>query len=263
MRRRVGRNSSVPRIHRTTAETQIAPSRILTPVNHRIVESVYRRLLAEAYDYSGLAAYVESKAKSASITLYDASAVEDLKAAAVLLKAEDAERAGEFLHSSGVVKGYIKIAAPMKPCNDAWQVKFSAGPGYGKFLYGAAFEVSPSGFIMPDRGQVSTSAAAGWSSAAQKSREVLPLDNYKKPKTKPKSDDCKVYGDEVLDAAYSAEGWEFGFMRSARREHTSTVEFMEDMGVMPKRFELALVLAGVLVFRANYDPGAVAAVGEG
>lgn len=231
-------------------------------MNRNLLESVYRRLLAEAYDYSGLAAYVNAKSQWAEITLYDASAVEDLKAAGALIVAKDVAGAGELLHSRGVVKGYIKIAAPMKPCNDAWQVKFSAGPGYGKFLYGAAFEASPSGFIMPDRGQVSTSAAAGWASAAGKAREVLPLDNYKKPKTPPKNDDCKVYGDKVLDAAYSAEGWEFGFMRSARREHASTVEFMEDMGVMPKKFEAALIAAGVLVFRANYDPRAIAAISD-
>lgn len=38
---------------------------------------------------------------------------------------------------------------------------------------------------------------------------------------------------------------------------------MEDMGVMPKKFEGALIAAGVLVFRANYDPRAIAAISDG
>lgn len=243
-------------------KTKTADERILTRMKQHLLESIYRRILAESYDYSGIAAYVASKANSVAITLYDADMTDELQEVAVLLKSRDVEGAAVALHERGVANGYIKIAASKRPCNDAWEVKFSAGPGYGKFLYGAAFEASPSGFIMPDRGQVSASAMDGWTRAARRSREMLPLDDYKDPRTPPKSDDCKVYGDEVLDAAYSAEGWEFGFMRSARKEHAATLQMMEAAGVAARRWESAINIAGVLVFKANYDPGAVAAFNE-
>jgi len=113
-----------------------------------------------------------------------------------------------------VIKGVIDISKPVSkpvsrqemPCLGAWEVISSAGPKYGKMVYGVGYALSPNGVLMPDRSSVSTSARGGWTSSFSRGETVGQLDDWENPKTPEPEDDCWVHNEDgapYLDYAYS------------------------------------------------------------
>lgn len=88
--------------------------------------------------------------------------------------------------------GMIRIEKPLHPCNGAWEVKNSAGPGQGKLVYAMGYFLSPSGKLIADRFSVSRKAQNSWKRVRKKS-EGEPLDDIDNRKTPPESDDCVVW----------------------------------------------------------------------
>jgi len=77
------------------------------------------------------------------------------------------------------VSGFISIKAPYRhPCNGAWSIVASWGPGIGEAVYGTGYVMSPTHMLIPDRKGVSASAAGAWKKAFAKSSIIkTPVDN--------------------------------------------------------------------------------------
>jgi hypothetical protein len=85
--------------------------------------------------------------------------------------------------ANNCVKGFIEILESAKdaglgPCYDSAVVNRSAGPGYGKVVYGVGYALSPSGKLAPDRENVSNKAKESWGKAFASSRERVQLDDF-------------------------------------------------------------------------------------
>ena len=94
----------------------------------------------------------------------------------------------------------IAIRKAKAPCNGAWEVKLSAGPGRGKLVYSMGYYLSPSGALIADRESLSVDAVEAWSSVLKKS-QGKPLDDIVRPKTPDPNDDCVVWQLNQLDVA--------------------------------------------------------------
>lgn len=129
-----------------------------------------------------------------------------------------------------VVRGYIQISKPNKPCNGAWEVTSAWGPGIGEMIYDLGFALSPTGILMPDRLGVLPRAVARWEK--QSGRKMKALDNHKHPPkgtdpfhdkhhTEDPSDDCRMNKDgfDFLNYSYEAQGGEKGMLKSMVTRH--------------------------------------------
>ena len=148
-----------------------------------------------------------------------------------IVEKSEVARADALVEADAIVS-FVEIRKAKQPCLDAWTIYSAAGDG--KFTYGTAFAMTPTGKLVPDRMSVSPSARAAWTKQLKKGRKNQPLDDYKHPVTPPEEDDCMLqdphYGmDErgPLDRAYEASGWEKEMLDKLARE------WSED--VLPKR----------------------------
>ena len=94
------------------------------------------------------------------------------------------------------------------PCYGGVQVKFSAtakevrGTGFGGFMYSCLGSIVEGWFS--DRDAVSDDAIRLYTRTKDKRHiRTKTLDNYRKPKTRTKVDDCKVTGNKVLDEFFT------------------------------------------------------------
>jgi hypothetical protein len=98
-------------------------------------------------------------------------------------------------------------------CSDAYMVKRSMAPGRGEELYNAllGFASLKGIYVTSDRRSTSPGAKSRWSKIDQQTDDETPhntepymgkFDDRKDPKTKPRDDDCRVYGMEHLDKGY-------------------------------------------------------------
>lgn len=94
------------------------------------------------------------------------------------------------------IVGMILIAPSSGPCAGAWEVKHSAGPGYGKLVYSMGYHMAPNGRLIADRSSLSSDAQDAWLKVRKKS-EGIPLDDMYAPddekKTSDESDDCELW----------------------------------------------------------------------
>lgn len=219
----------------------------------RINEAVLRRLLMEAAGINpdGLAAFIHTKTKGISVTLYDMSKTQRIVDSGKMRSPQDMQK--------GVV-GFISVRRPSGEweCAGAWEVDLIAGPGRGKEMYGLGYAVSPSGRLMSSRSAVSQQAGSAWEKAFKKGRGVLKLDDKDDPKTDDPSDDCKVHSvddydcDEERDQlnwVYGPEGWEQGFLSALQANHDS---FVKDSGQEAEALETCIHRAGATFFDWTY-----------
>lgn len=211
------------------------------PSSRALEESVYRKLLNELKTVSveGLAAHVRMGGNFREIFIYDTD-----RAANQLSKL--IKKDSENLDAHRIIRGYTSIKQPSDPCNGAWEVKGTAGPGFGKLVYGVAYATSPTGIIMSDRVSVSEPAEAGWLKARDK-RISKELDDILNPRTIDPSDDCTVYqspGKEHLNRSYEEEGWERDVLAQLKRAHKHFCDENRLSYEEQKRFQTALVDGG-------------------
>lgn len=88
--------------------------------------------------------------------------------------------------------GMIVIAPPKNPCNGAWEVRLTAGPGQGKIVYAMGYKMSPSGKLIADRKSLSRPAQNAWKQVVKKSSGE-PLDDVSNPKNNDPNDDCNIW----------------------------------------------------------------------
>jgi hypothetical protein len=206
-----------------------------------ITEKILNRLLAEAKmpGTEGLAAHVRVGAIFREIFIYDTSK-------ALLMLPKLIKKGASNLDAHRIIRGYTSIKQPSEPCNGAWEVKGSAGPGYGKLVYGVAYAASPTGILMSDRKSVSEPAQAGWKRARDQ-RISKELDDFEEPKTPDPSDDCEVYkapGREFLNRSYEVQGWENDVLVQLKRAHQRFCDENKLSYEEQKRFQAALVDGG-------------------
>lgn len=214
-----------------------------------ITERVFRRLIRESASTTGLAAI---RSKDTGLTkeaiIYDIDAMEQWLQAIVSEEGRD--------YALDTIRGMIRIRKPGNPCDGAWEVSMSAGPGFGKQVYGAAYAMSPTGKLIPDRMSVSAAARRGWS-RAQTQRKSKELDFLFPPHLTPeKDDDCRRHndpGEEFVDRSYEAQGWEAGMLEQLQANHD---EMVKRNGLTPDQ-ELALYDAlksqVTKFFESNYE----------
>lgn len=119
--------------------------------------------------------------------------ISDVKSAVESVKDEPDRIEEEFTQSMQfAIQGMIRIAQPSYDCNNAWEVKNSAGPGQGKLVYAMGYYMSPSGKLIADRSSVSKKAQNSWKKVRQKTKGEE-LDDYIEKNTPPESDDCEVW----------------------------------------------------------------------
>lgn len=182
---------------------------------------------------------------------------------------------------NNVIVGMVSVGNPFDyygNCADAWEVSLSAGPGYGKQVYGAAYAIasrkSESGMLMSDRNSVSPKARKGWRNAYSSSRKKVELDDGTKTPNDP-WDDCQLYSDvdpdsPALNHAYKPEGWEDGMLTKMESVHSKVIKTIEEFSkeysgeqhainnlsaeTNVKSVEVLLRKAAKKFFREHYDP---------
>lgn len=156
-------------------------------------------------------------------------------------------------------------------CADAYEVKLSAGPGYGQKIYGIAMAMAPSGRLMPDRTSISDKAIDRWKKISDEAgaarRGSIRLDDRGHPKTpehdavhtEDPSDDCKVFnakGLEFLDYAYEMTGEEGDMLAKYVSAHESTMDRVlpqaKHMGLDRDDIDYVLSEAGSKLFGDVY-----------
>jgi hypothetical protein len=182
--------------------------------------------------------------------------------------------------ADNILRGFIDIGVPRRSdvtdkvgkCNGAWEVYHSAGPGYGKIVYGMGYALSPSGRLIPDRSSVSSDAFKGWTGAFNSSRPRIPLDDIEHQHQLPgneyhtddPSDDCSVYdltdidgGDvTVLNQAYDSEGWERTELDDLGGYHDENIQNLEsEFGdEFADYVQDVIIDSGWIFFRKHYKP---------
>jgi hypothetical protein len=234
-------------------------------MNQRDLKALKRFILSvlhEGADYSGLpelAAVVDDTSESyrSTIIYHPASLIDNLD----LLEA--AYNQGFKPHDIKVIfekilKGYVSITKDPSsgPCHDAWAISISVGPGLGKLVYGAAYAMSSSGLIIPDRSIVSKSARKGWRTVAAGSRRRRRLDdkehNHQIPgndyHTEDLVDDCKVHTEfPYLNYAYESEGWEKGKLQELKKNHDIVMKYIRNL-IVQGEFSSDIIMIFRLLF---------------
>lgn len=190
-------------------------------------EIVFRRLLSESSLTGGLAAIRTADTGSKKETLiYDIDTLEQWLFAIIN---------GDKDYAYEAIRGFIRIRKPNNPCDGAWEVAMSAGPGFGKQLYQSAYAMSPTGKLIPDRISVSDDnpetgargARGGWKKA-EKERPSKELDHLFPPHLTPeKDDDCRRHneeGAEFLDRSYSSKGDEQNMLAELEANHRDAMQ---------------------------------------
>lgn len=154
--------------------------------------------------------------------------------------------------ANDVIVAMIAIKKPENPCANAWEVKLAAGPGYGKLLYGLAYAMSPTGRLMSDREEISEPAKGAWKKAFNSERSRQTFDDvdahgpmgkilYSHPNhTADANDDCKVWQDEYLDAAYEAVGWEKSVLKTLEMSGDEIMKTIMTSGIEKDDFMTVL-----------------------
>lgn len=117
---------------------------------------------SEGYSETDLCVYTwnSTQDKCASAFVFD-------KLKNVMIEAIDA--GGDFIDFEEKLRdcivAYVKIAKPVRHCNDAWEVKEIAASrrAGGKLAYHMGYWLSPTGQLISDRSAISPDAVAAWS----------------------------------------------------------------------------------------------------
>jgi hypothetical protein len=183
-----------------------------------------------------------------------------------IMNANSTEELNSFMIDQ-VIKGYVVVGPQiLSRCDDSWMVYKSAGPGYGREVYGLGYSLSPTGKLSPDRESVSRSAQFGWAAQVGKRPSTqfddmshshdMPGNEYHTDDT---ADDCQVYqhGDdeifvppEVLNRSYERVAQDSTLAKTMTMNHET---FMKEL---PKpvytEFTNMLPWFGRHFFRVNY-----------
>ena len=235
-------------------------------MNSRILEAVYQRLLKKsAPSVTDLAVTIEVLGAQSSATVYSPSSLTRVfESGAYPTFATGSVKNYRALQKFDVIRGYVMIDRPDMPCNNAYEVKMSAGPGIGKVIYGVAFALSPSGILIPDRMSVSSLAQRGWSAQVDR-RKKKPLDDGEHPAkgadpfhdahhTKKSTDDCDTHtGLDFLNYSYESEGWEPGLLRTMKKNHKAMMAWIDANADVPSAdVEAAIMYYGPDFFEEKY-----------
>ena len=229
-----------------------------------------RRIIREALDdpkglasrSEDLAAYVidESSFDKKTAVIYSPNDLKEfLESMAVVT--DKRELADEAVDKN-IVRGYIVIAKPASkrtPCNGAWEVKFSVGPG--AIVYGVGYALSPSGILMPDRRSVSDRAKGGWLKQSGRTNKTLDdidahdaQDGSKQDHpnhTDDTSDDCRMndQGIDALNRSYEIIAGEKEMLKSMMDRHNETMMWFDSESSTPSAHVTPLLkAAGLLLF---------------
>jgi hypothetical protein len=177
-------------------------------MNQKLLRSYIKRVIQESVERQ-LAVHVVDEEQQKTAVIYD---VRMMKSAIQSGLEDDAS----------YIVGFVQIGKPRgAKCRGAWAIRGVAGPG--ALVYGAAYALSPTGLIVPDRSSVSPSAKRAWQGYFNKainSGNALPLDDADHPSpgtdefhdehhTPETEDDCFTSHEEpYLNYAYMGTGGE-------------------------------------------------------
>lgn len=174
--------------------------------NTAIYVNVIKRLLEQSSSIP-MAACIMPGALSQA-TLYNPSLLTQLVIDDYKTNGNKSYIDSEFETLLPAILGFVSIRktqdAKRGPCWGAWEVMQIAGKGYGKVLYGLAYDMTDNGLLTPDRMNVSDDAMRAWTKTASKNKNTKTFDDIKNPRTPEIEDDCLIHNNPVLDAAYEA-----------------------------------------------------------
>lgn len=230
------------------------------------LRSYIREVIAEASKpATNLAVVTQDRGHERAAAFYDANILLDVirggrNNTKKLYSYQASQRFEEAIDSA--VVGFISIKAPFAyPCNGAWSIVVSWGPGIGEAVYGTGYVMSPNHTLVPDRHSVSDSAAGAWKKAFEKSGIVkTPIDSVEDHRdgnphdpqrkdylkrlgfedhTEDPADDCKLYSAyttrdpekfEHLNFYYDASpviGRYAQMLESMKKRHEETMDGIE------------------------------------
>lgn len=160
------------------------------------------------------------------------------------------------------IVGMIAIQKAKQSCNDAYEVKLSAGKGRGKLVYGMGYFMAKDCYLIPDRNSVSLKAQDAWLKVS-KSVKGIPLEDHCGDVKNSKAacmtwkvrPDGMVKSQEVADAlnqAYCKPSNEYDF--KAMLEKTSAV--VKKYNLDESDFASALKKSSINFFSDQYEPPA-------
>ena len=158
--------------------------------NQLLLRNYIRSILTEqaVSKFSNVAGILKESESAKSVAFYDAE-----KLLRIISEGDSLESI-----ATECAVGYIKIKEPTYPCNKAWQISLTWGPGIGELIYGTGYALSPSNSLFPDRIGVSGKASAAWkgifNNRDAKGIKVTPMDDIEDHNTRKPHDDLrKVY----------------------------------------------------------------------
>jgi hypothetical protein len=150
------------------------------------------------------------------------------------VNSDDIKNLEKYLYD--VIKNCVVGYGEFGPLRDsgkaygAWEVYKSAGPGYGKIIYGIGYACSPKGILVPDRNSVSASASSFWKKEFGE-RQKLKLDDFfPYNSTEEDEDDATLHDPsaEHLNYAYKSLGWEKPMVNKMLRMGSSLIQEIVD-----------------------------------
>ena len=215
----------------------------------RIKLGELRRIIRESVgEGEGLAAYVTEDYNGFKATVYHPAPVENMmRKSAGYVDDEMMAKLKKY------IVGRVQVLKPMEPCWDAMMIASIAGPG--KLMYGVAYALSPSGFLISDRDSMTPDAVSAWKRmVAKRDRGKKKLDDIHPPHQTPEpEDDCVLRPEDFLNYAYESQGWEEGELRLMQGEHDRLVSSVTKDGTLSRdEVENALAKAGLSYFQARY-----------
>jgi hypothetical protein len=221
-----------------------------------LLRSYIRKVILESVEAPQLAVVVDDSGTQKTAVIYDAQKL------ALAVKEKDLK------DNASYVVGFVQISEPRgAKCRGAWAIRGIAGPG--SLVYGAAYALSPTGLVVPDRSSVSPSAKRAWQgyfNKAMNSGNALPLDDADHPApgtdefhdeyhTPEAEDDCYTSHEEpYLNYAYMGMGGEGPRLEAMNDLHLTMMEDLAgsypDM-ISQEELEAVILDAGYTFFDAS------------
>lgn len=229
-----------------------------------IIRDVIQETLDDPKDLKGrsseLAAYVidEPSFDKKTAVIYSPDSLKKFLESKSHIAVADKRGLADLVVGEDIVVGYIVIAKPPSkrtPCNGAWEVKFSVGPG--AVVYGVGYALSPSGILMPDRRSVSARAVGGWLKQSGRANKTLDnVDAHDSSMDHPNhtddtSDDCRMNdsGVDALNRSYEIIAGEREMLAVMMKRHNETMRWFDDESATPSAHVTPLLkAAGLLLF---------------
>lgn len=225
--------------------------------NTIIYENILQRLLEQSLAGNMAAAVLLGNPGTA--TLYNPTLLAKIVADDYKANGNKSYIDSEYEILLPAILGFVSIRKAQDsttgPCWGAWEVTRIAGKGYGKIMYGLAYDMADNNLIMPDRRNLTDDSISSWRSAADKNIPTKPFRNIRDrdPKDPLEKDHCLCWKDSALDAAYEYQPNILPGLEASHDEMAGKIYKLCRINV--NKLAQAITNAGDTFFNQNYPRG--------